>query len=308
MKRFRTIYICFLYLFFGSLVFSQTGILVPRDVFVGDSAEFSFDTGVFGSAYENGTILTLAPEDFPVSPDVTILSIEVTIHESLASVKIRFIPWISGVVNIPDFSVKKIIMHVPPAHISSLIEKTGRNVLESARPPLLVPGTSYLLYGGIAVFLILSLILIAGTLKLRSYLARTVDSKQSYRRVKYALKQLRLLEKQINASEPEKWYRNYSAFLHSYFGSFCSGHADSFLSATASEMIVNVSRRLSATANPERNPINILDDLRTHLSHIDLIRFSGYSNEDTRVRDIQFARSFIDTIEKYIQEVSDDKF
>lgn len=278
-----------LYMLIAFPAFSESGILVPREVFVGDTAELSFETNAFASILASGSVLIVPPSDFAVSPDLTITGIQVKQGKDSGEVLVRFVPWVSGVLQIPPFSLKKISVTPPQVRISSLIEKTGRNVLESPRSPLLIPGTTYLVYGGIVLFLAAVLALLFVSVKIRKYFSGTAGKKNSGRRVGIAIKQLKLLERKIKKSGQKEWYGKYAAILRSYFGSFCTGASRSFSSATGAEVVARLSLKLGSNA--------ILADVQALLSRIDTARFSGHDIVDSCADDIALARSLIASLE-----------
>jgi hypothetical protein len=65
---------------------------------------------------------------------------------------LRFTPWVPGPLTLPPLEVPgtDLVLNIAPVTIASLTEKLGETGLRPARPPTVVPGTTYLLLGGIA--------------------------------------------------------------------------------------------------------------------------------------------------------------
>jgi hypothetical protein len=279
---------------------ADSGILVPREVFVGDTAELSFTTNALSEKLDSGSVLIVSPSDYPVSPALTIAHIEIREGDSSATVFVRFIPWKSGVVQIPPFSVKKISLAPPPVRISSLVEKTGRKTLERPRSPLLVPGTTYYLYGGILSALAFGTVCLFAGIRLKRLFSASKGRKNTGMRVRTAMKQLKQLERQIQKTQKDAWYARYAGIVRRYLGSFCADDADAFKSSTAGEIVETLRFRLTRSEGTgsglQGAPLH--EKVQALLNRIDTTRFSGYAVLDPFSGDIQLARSLIDALEE----------
>ncbi len=273
-------------------VFAEAGILVPREVFVADEAELGFETAAFSGLADPGVVLTVLPADLPVSVDSTIKSIEVQIGSTAAQVTVRFVPWKSGIVQLPSFTLLGVRVIPPPVRIASLADKTGRTVLESARSPLLVPGTTYLLYGLIAVFLAVLSLAIAGAVHIRKYLSLFLEKNQAGRRVVLIHKQLRMLEKQARKTGAAEWYCTFAAVLRMYLASLCTGKSGGFSASTASEIVSVFGDILGSSSGLT------VTRLCSLLKRTDLVRFSGYPVLETRREDSAETRELVTLLEE----------
>lgn len=219
---------------------ASEGILIPREVFVGDTAELSFESGAFSSILEPGTLYALPSEDFPVSDDLAIKSILVAQNGAAASVTIRFVPWKAGVLTIPSFELKKVRVMPPVVRIASLVEKTGRTVIEPARPPLLVPGTTWLLYGSVAAFLCLAALGSFAAVRLGKYFLQSPGKRNAKRRAAVFMKEAKALERAAGKTSSSSWYARFSLLLRRYLGAFCEEDFLAFLPLTGSEISFRV--------------------------------------------------------------------
>lgn len=270
-------------------VFSEPAILVPREVFVGDTAELTFGLPALSGTMEEESSFEVPSGDFPVSEDFTITSILIRESEGLGVVVIRFVPWVSGIVQMPIFSARKIQVAPPSVRISSLVDKTGRNILEPPRSPLLVPGTTYVVYGLIAAAVAAILLIIFFIAKFRNAFEGRLSSSNSRRRVRVAMKRLRYLEKHTESISREEWYRLFSSVLRGYTGSFCG---DSFASATGTEIVSRLEIFFDEKSSGHlRDSSGIVRRFQNIFTHIDSIRFgsvsvSSQSDDIGNVRDL----------------------
>ena len=217
-------------------LFADEGMLIPREVFIGDMAELSFTTGAFTAVLDDGTLFALPAEDLPKSDDVEVKSILVSQRGSTAAVTVRFVPWASGVVRLPSFKLKGVAVTPPVVRIGSLIEKTGRTTIEPPRSPLLVPGTTWMLYGLIAAILVATVAGIIAAVKLAHYLLLSPLRRQTGKRAVILLRDLKSLERKAGKIPVSSWYASFALSIRRYFGAYCDGDFGSLLSSTGTEI------------------------------------------------------------------------
>jgi hypothetical protein len=274
--------------FVGVSPCAAEGLLIPHEVFVGDTAEFSFSTGDFKDLLEPGTLFVVPPEAIPVSSDLTIESIVVARKASPdvdSSVTIRFRPWISGVLRLPSFTLKGTRVSPPPTRIASLAEKTGKTELEGPRAPLLLPGTIWLIYGFGGAALLAALALIVFSSRLTRFLSQYSVRRQTGLRVRRLNRELRFLARQGKRLALGEWYARFSSVIRAYLASLCSLRDEAALSATASEQVASLSARF-----PDRQAL--AESLATLLDDVDVVRYSGREVIDERTLDIARLRAF----------------
>jgi hypothetical protein len=285
------------------------GILVPREVFVGDSAELSFTTGAFNAALEPGADALVPPGDVAVSSDATVASVAAHRGASSTTVVIRFVPWTTGLLRLPPFTLKKIRVVPPPVRISSLAEKTGQTALDPPRSPLLVPGTTLVLYALCAsaiAFLAFGAIAFA---RFRRYLSLNEGRIRSGRRTKVVMRELKYLERRIHRTESVEWYALFSAALRRYLGTLLSGNPSGFLSSTSreiSEALLAVTRaRASDDDNARVLTAAAIARADALLTGIDSTRFSGRAVADSRHADVAEARALVLALEDTVGAAKD---
>ena len=285
---------------------AETGILMPREVFVGDTAEFTFETGVFSSVIENNSETTIPVSDVESSPDVTVQSVLVRRINAGVSVTVRFVPWTPGLVQLPAFKLKKIRLVPPAVKISSLVEKTGQTALAPPRSPLLVPGTTWLLYALVAAFIAAFAVFAFTVVKLRKYIVLNPGKRLAGRRMRLLKKELRVLERRMEKLPMAEWFALYAVCLRRYLGSLCCGNSVLLLSATASESAAEIRRAFGSLA---RSPsaAELAELVHTVLAEVDTIRFSGRAFGDARAEYLSRAKELADLLEDAALDLARDK-
>ncbi len=284
-------------------VVAEGGVLIPREVYVGDTAEFSFKTTAFASAVKEGAALILPEGDFPVTPDLTIESIVIAKASGETDVTVRFVPWTAGIIKIPSIVVGKEIAVPPPMRISSIIEKTGHKSLEPPRSPLLVPGTTFIVYAIIALAIVAIAIIAFAGVRLKRALSGFALGRASARRAKSLKRQLSALARSARKKELVPWYADFSQALRRYLGEFSAGNPHALLPETAREISARVFDLSGIAPFCEAGLRGRLEAL---LARIDEIRFSGASFEDARAADIDLARLISEGLEVSLSRFETD--
>ena len=287
LKSLRLIFLMLSMLFAGTRTLQASpGILMPQEVFVGDTAEFSFGTASLNSILADGTLFTVPPEGLPASNDLTVQSVVVFRSGNSETVTIRFVPWISGVLQIPSFEIKKIRITPPPVRIASLVEKTGKNTLESARSPLLIPGTTWILYAVIAAAIAAVALGFYACLRFYRYFIQAPGKRLAGKRVRLFLREMKILEREIRRQGIPVWYASFASSLRRCLGAFCSGNLESFMALTGPEIVFCVSEKLGG-----RN--ELVDRVAKLFSSMDHVRFSGTDEGDMRSGDLVIAQNLV---------------
>lgn len=157
------------------MIYIQTKQSVfPKAIYIGDVAELrcSFTSD---SVVVKGPASTQAftqPLDLSVY-DIKEISVQpVAAQQGEAgnyNLVIKFVPWRTGKLALPDYELQGVgTIHFEPIEILSLVEQQNISSLRSYSSPLLLPGTAYKIYAGIAVFIVLLVLLIRLIIKWRS--------------------------------------------------------------------------------------------------------------------------------------------
>lgn len=133
----------------------MNGVLIPQRVFVGDTAQFLFPL----SEKEYKTLTARGfTVDIPIplknmtqSDVMTINEIRIVTRESGYYLAITFVPWETGEIEFPALTFLQLYSKLPAISVSSLLGTGERVSLQPPKPPLLPPGTDFLLYGAAIV-------------------------------------------------------------------------------------------------------------------------------------------------------------
>lgn len=123
------------------------GILIPQQVFIGDTAEFLFPIDILADF--KSPVLTSG--NFQIGKIkqnglMQITDIRITQQEKKDYISITFIPWETGYISFPSLREAGIYDELPQVYISSILETMQTDILQPPRPPVLIPGTVNLLY------------------------------------------------------------------------------------------------------------------------------------------------------------------
>ncbi len=256
----------FLIFFIVTAVFadsSSEAVLVPRDVDVGGVAELTFFADIGKSDIPDGESLVLSEDAVPSSEQFSIERITVTPGESAAEVRIIFVPWVTGRLRFPAITIEDSVVHPPEVSIVSILETTGKTALEPARSPLLVPGTTWLIYGSLLGALFVVVFFWVAVSKLRRWFLMNPGRRVATKRSRRFIRQLRLLGKKRKHMEFEWWYARLSAALKQYLFLYFTGRDTGFLSFTGTEI---------ANFQESADHGQMIRDL---FEVIDRVRFSG---------------------------------
>lgn len=270
----------------------NTGILVPREVFIGDEALFEFtNTGKAFTSFE-GEYLTLPVEFLPESPFVTIKSVDYMKTDRALHVSVRFVPWVSGPLTLPPLPFQSFYILAPEIRISSILERTGTAMPQNPRQPLLVPGTTWLVYallGGLALAIGFLLIIMFRVLpRFAGFSKRFIHSRNR----RSTLRSIRKLERIVIKLPQGTWYSLFSRVMRRYLALSIEQAPEFFFSCTTAEIV-----QFIASEAEKSIPKNIELQILRLFFEIDTKRFSGVADEDTRLTEIMHARSLIRALE-----------
>lgn len=187
-------------------------ILVPKKVHIGDTAElrctFSFNSPKLRNLVENGTA------QIPVSSfaeeinenNLEILKVELfQAGVDTYQLSISFIPWKTGLFNLPKIKIADVELIFRPEEVISLTKEYDTTTLRDSTSPLLLPGTTYKVYGSIillVVFIVLGICLIVKRKKVGFFVRNKLLQRRYKKNKKKTIKQLKnIAALQISDSE-----------------------------------------------------------------------------------------------------------
>ena len=171
----------------------MNGVLIPQRIFVGDTAQFLFLLSE--KEYANLTRLgftagePIPPKNITQNDMMTVNEIRIVKREAEYYLTITFVPWETGEIDFPALSFLPLHTKLPTITVSSLLANGERISLQPPKPPLLPPGTDFLLYG--------ATVLSAGFLALFSTGAWLLLRKLRKKTVGTAKKRLAVLRNQL---------------------------------------------------------------------------------------------------------------
>ena len=159
---------------------SPQQILIPKKVYIGDTAElrctFNSPDPFLKQLTSSGTAeLPLVSQSTKPQEEYVIKNISLSPSGiDFYQLTITFIPWKTGDLLFPSMEIEgsDIVLEFQPIQIVSLIanESTNTSTIRDTAAPLLLPGTTYKLYGTLSVFVIFLLICIRIILKRKNIL------------------------------------------------------------------------------------------------------------------------------------------
>ena len=182
-------------------------ILVPKKVYIGDTAELrcTFNNGstLLKDFTANGTaeLSLVSQNNFTSTDEYDIKSVTLSpAGVDFYQLTVTFIPWKTGTIQLPPLAVEgtDITIDFQPVQIVSLISAEGTNAttLRDTAAPLLLPGTTYKLYGSITVLIIILIAAIRIIVK-RESLIFYFNQKRLLKKYKKNKKQTIKLLKQV---------------------------------------------------------------------------------------------------------------
>mgnify|MGYP006374171589 FL=1 len=193
---------------------SPQQILIPKKVYIGDTAElrctFNSPDPFLKQLTSSGTAeLPLVSQSTEPQEEYVIKNISLSPSGiDFYQLTITFIPWKTGDLLFPSMEIEgsDIVLEFQPIQIVSLIanENTNTSTIRDTAAPLLLPGTTYKLYGTLSVFVIFLLICIRIILK-RKIILFYINQKRLLKKYKKNKKQtIRNLYKIADEAEPAK--------------------------------------------------------------------------------------------------------
>lgn len=216
-------------------------VLVPRQVYIGDSAElrctFETESVLFRNLVAQKGNIELSKEYFMGELDASKWDVKNVVISSSGynkyTLSVSFVPWRTGNIDLPAFDMgaalnsdaEIYVMGFQRFEVVSITKTQSLSSLRDIQSPLLLPGTTYKVYGLIILLLLLIIAIIRITIKRKKFVffIKNEILLWKYRKNKKAtFKQLLKLEQdkvsadnQI-ASEMQKIIRAYLEFRMDY--------------------------------------------------------------------------------------------
>lgn len=243
--------------------------LEPKEFFVGDHVLLYFCLPK-GFKYKDFSIEKIKQNESMTINDISIIKIN-----DKSYIKVDFVPWEVGDISFPSLKEIGINFEFPLIHVSSILELNKNATLQEVRPPLLLPGTTYLIYGYVISFMIACFLLTSLIIQLRKKrksIINKLSQKYAIFIFHFTLKRLEAkLKKKMNNIDVEirktcikKYEISFRLFLSSMYKS-----KDNWSSFTYNEIIELIKE-------PNGDILNLINSIFESLS---LVRFANVDDE-----------------------------
>lgn len=184
-----------------------SSVLVPMEIYVGDTAELRCELStqrlLLSEDVEHDVFV---PQEEFDAKDFTLVKLELKKIEAGYELTVFFIPWKTGNLFLPPVELNCfpsnilediVEIHLPEVTVGSLSEKLHENEIRPIVPPVLVPGTIYVVYALIILTLVVLIFLVVLCIKFKSFLGLWTDLlvrfkfSRNYRRLVSRLKKIR---------------------------------------------------------------------------------------------------------------------
>lgn len=269
--------------------------VIPREVFIGDEMEIRYAfTSDMTLPVSETEVLPLEVSD---TDDMTVLGMQLSKEADRYVITAHCIAWRTGSVQLPEIVLVKeetevttdeegnettvvkpgFSVKIPPVTIQSVVDYTGKSDLRPARPPIVIPGTTWIIYVIIILCVILFILLIVILLRFNAFKSRflsvfsSVLIARNYRLLRRRIK--RFLKHYIKA-ETEEFATELAHFIRGYMS---IRFKTDFDSVTASEFVTVFAEAMNFTGSPEAfAATEVIADI---LLRCDYVRFSGDTGE-----------------------------
>lgn len=302
----------------------------PREIYVGDTAEISY-TFYSPVAFPMGnadSVNLLFSEKFSQTEDYTVTKGTLSRTGNQYRLSFLFTPWRTGLIKIPSFDLLTLMnsaspgfaVDLSPVMVASILEKTGKSTLQPSSPPILIPGTTYIVCAAGILILLLIILVIRILLNfqgLLSFCSKIIRYFGYGRNSRNALRAVRRLEKSVSKIDDaafctvlEHTLRKYLAYrFDESFYSLTSNLIEPFFyEMTAGTMPLSVSLyvetlcTLFCRLDYIRFAQNSIDSMRLPAS-----KYAAALDVAERLQIVQHARDVILGFEKSVQEKNQEE-
>jgi hypothetical protein len=278
--------IFFLFVFFAGFsqtLMNETLTVLPKDVYIGDIIEirYSFTTNI--NLIDNLTVDIQLPEN----PDYDILSMKLIGNDGSYQFVISCIPWKVGSLDLPKIDLSKysqslttsFAIDIPSITVQSIVKKTGTNEIRPVASPLLIPGTTWLIYIFIfliIIFLSLTIYLLIHTKKVISFWNNYIQNRISKKNLKKTVKQIKKLNKKSAKYDDSNFAKQLSIITRQFLSTRFKHNFNSVVSSKIWYEINNIFQ--DTLPDFIEDKVFVVSSV---LERCDYIRFSGGKEEDS---------------------------
>jgi len=276
--------------------------LIPKEVYVGDEAEIRFEFSFTGNLFNEKTLSSSTAHSISRPASLSVCSDEITARLSNGDYTVKklslsgignfyvlsifFIPWKTGELDMEPFDLASVFeltasplfIDIPSVPIQSISEKTGEKKLRPVRGPLIIPGTTYIVF----LFCAFILLFIAGFIFVlvrfsfirtfaKSFFARIFSSRNYLK----ACRELLFLEKNAAKLDAPLFCSRLSNLIRIYLE---KRFMQPFRAKTSGELVSAFSAVFAGTASDKS--VEYMHELYEVCARCDYIRFCGVKKPD----------------------------
>lgn len=290
-------------------------ILIPKKIYVGDTAElrFTFRSSIelfedSPGTDEKNIPLSNLPFDSDNS-DFTLSGLTLQKNGFFYTVVFTFIPWRTGFVDIPSFdllslsgknSAVPLLIDPNPVEVSSVLSNSEENEIRPPFSPLLVPGTVYFVWGIIILCVILFVILavlIAKRKDISGFFKRKMVQLSYAKNARRALRELKRLETKSGKFSDKEFAFLYQKIFRKYFSGRLGISFESVVSRDFPKAFLEATGGFMSEDRTEKS-----EEITGIFFRTDYIRFAEGSLESERFPSSENSASFQDGERKRILE------
>lgn len=283
-------------------------ILLPKKVYIGDTAElrctFNTDNLIFKQLTINGSteINTEVFSEELNYQDYEVLSLSLApAGINYYQLSINFKAWKTGNITLPPVKIGDTELILDPVNIVSITEQNSINSLRENKTPILLPGTSYKLYGSLILFVIILIVAIRMIVKRKNimFFIHNQQLLMKYRRnKKQSIKSLKVLA--ASEDTDKDFAEKYQHLLRKYME---IRFDFPFTKATSSELTKGFLQKTQGLLSVEKE--EAFGKLAESFIRTDYIRYSQGKNfeADERKSLISMAIKQIEILERTEKEV-----
>lgn len=270
-------------------------ILIPKKVYIGDAAELRIS---FNSSDE------ITSFSFDGGLDYSVYTIENTsLNKSglnYYQISINFVPWRTGDIKFPNLILETLQnnetqesqvienIKVDPISIVSLVEQNQITSLRGAKNPMLLPGTSYKLWGTLIFFVVLLIVIIRILVKHKQialFIKNKKLEKKYKKNKKKTLKALqRLLKNPKNKTENIS-DKEFAKAIQNLMRCYLETRFEfPFTRSAASEMYSDFIKATSDLASDEK--LDAMEKVSGIFLRTDYIRYGSRNFEESEKKEI----------------------
>jgi hypothetical protein len=282
MARRLFVLVCFLSLQALTAEDVKQTVLVPVDVYVGDSAfirhTFPLRSRVLPNAGTPDADTIGLPVTHPVfaslEPDYTVTKASLSMNGTECVLTVWFTPWKTGDFDIPPFDLapflgtdEPLMVDIESVTVASLTKQLNETHIRESEPPSLIPGTTYMLlflFLGVVIVLIPVIVVSIRVKKSHKTLAAVLGALFYSKPGKKALKRLKKL----------KGTADFAGVLEAILRDYLEAHfAWPFSAASSPEIFPAFAEITSGMLDAE--PFAQIEKLDALFRRCDYIRYSG---------------------------------